>query len=1691
MAVRQLAWLLRQRTRTVWVLAFVFLIAQPAWGYSLAATELPARFPPLNTESILGPAASSYAALPTWFIAAENTQTRKGIVDAHPLAVPSEPLPGWFYNISQPRPVFQLSPSITKATSTPHPTLGEVYTYTVLFTIPAGLSMFDARLSDVLPDYRFPRIYVVDGSAIGPTNLSGPPIDAVVSYDPNGLTWDLGDIGGPGVYQATYRARVDNNVLRNQLGDVGINQAELSWSGGAISTSVNITVAAPNVQIKRTAFTSRGEWAESWTSDDTLADLRTGELITITVSVTNVIDELAVPGHNARIRDFLPAWINYVDTIAGPEPITDLVSIPLPGTQMEWEATNRGGDFDELDVLDVGETFSATYLARVVDGVAPGYNEVRYSEAEFYSLPQDGARFRIRPGITFRSPAIDLVKTIEGPAQLPPGSLEARMGDVFTYTLVYTLPWGTTIYPPAYFQDQLEDGLRFIDVLQQPTEMGPPTVDEGGEDATLVRWDLAAPTYFDQDVRRTFVIRAQVAPTRFLGTDAGQTIPQGEQLDNQASVLWNNEDERPARSDDSVAVWFVRPAIQPDKWKPYPIDEFEGSGIPVRFELRDIRNISATYGATAYNVVVSDVLPIGWTYGGSAPPAHPPVTINGRTVVTWGSVASLPESYYLPGQSPAYSAFVITATPPATVVAGAPYTNVVEVGYDSAEGFRYRDQDALRLILPPDVTKAVRPTSPYLVGDVITYSIIGVVPANAVFFTPRHVDTLPPGVHYNGWYSTTGGTLYAGPSVAPNIGGNEVITWWWRTLDNTANDNPFTFTFSFETMLTGEDANGDLAWENYEGQSGVLNRSVLEWSDVVSGTYTAERAANRRDYVIQPHLVGRAPLKEVVAGGPTVAGGDMLTYRLVVFNTGLAPAYEVVVSDTLPGGLVFRSYEARVYPAAAVSRPDYVPLAQAAPSSGQVGTIGWVFDEVAEGDGPSADPLTRLILTYTVEVMDSLGAGAALTNTALVSDYSSLPGDALDERHYAYLGGAQAQAGPVSVREPQITKVSSAGEVVLGERVTFTITVPSAALAATLYNATVSDTLPPDPPGPLQIMSVSAPGASAWDVTSDSVSVDYGTIDANAQETLVINARVPLTAIGGLVQNVAYVSWDDATSGGSRHSVPSNPAGVTIATPDVRVNKTAPGAASPGYPLRYTIAYGNNGLATAQQVQLVDTLPVGVSDVQVGFDRAVTQTGFAPGPLVWDLGPLASNEGGTIWLTATIWSTAELGMRLVNTATISTPTPGDNPANNQDTTLTIVSGAVLDVNKSATPDPVAAGGQLLYTLVVNNSGAQATEHLLITDRLPLNTAYIDASAGGVLQGDVVRWMPPDIAVGGHTAVTFAVQVAPGLISGTLLVNDDYVAMADNAPGLANVPVTVTVHSLPILSIEKIAPAAVGPDEDLVYTLRYHNSGNAVAHNVRIVEAYDPNVTFVSASPSPDTGNDVWQIDSLAPGSTGNIIVTVHVDPSAEHGTLIANSVTIDSDETEPLSAHVTTRVGTEVRLFMPVVLKNYQPPERLDVNLVIQGIQVDPAAPVAGQPTRIAITLRNLGSETVAEDFWVDLYIDPVTTPTVNVLWNNIASTGKAWHIYNDIPGGGTLVIHTDQPDDPQDPDSVYSNWPGWFVSAGDRVLYAQVDSYGLDWGAILETEETDNVAGPRVVTVGPGVGLVIPSSPVQLDERR
>jgi uncharacterized repeat protein (TIGR01451 family) len=95
---------------------------------------------------------------------------------------------------------------------------------------------------------------------------------------------------------------------------------------------------------------------------------------------------------------------------------------------------------------------------------------------------------------------------------------------------------------------------------------------------------------------------------------------------------------------------------------------------------------------------------------------------------------------------------------------------------------------------------------------------------------------------------------------------------------------------------------------------------------------------------------------------------------------------------------------------------------------------------------------------------------------------------------------------------------------------------------------------------------------------------------------------------------------------------------------------------------------------------------------------------------------------------------------------------------------------VLAISKTAAPNPVERGEELLYTISVQNQG-QLASAVVVTDTLPANTAYVpgSATAGGQLVGDKLEWTFPLLAPGEVRTLSFAVQV----LGGRQIVNEAY------------------------------------------------------------------------------------------------------------------------------------------------------------------------------------------------------------------------------------------------------------------------------------------------------------------------------
>ena len=89
---------------------------------------------------------------------------------------------------------------------------------------------------------------------------------------------------------------------------------------------------------------------------------------------------------------------------------------------------------------------------------------------------------------------------------------------------------------------------------------------------------------------------------------------------------------------------------------------------------------------------------------------------------------------------------------------------------------------------------------------------------------------------------------------------------------------------------------------------------------------------------------------------------------------------------------------------------------------------------------------------------------------------------------------------------------------------------------------------------------------------------------------------------------------------------------------------------------------------------------------------------------------------------------------------------------------TVGSGHGYSLSKSDAPDPVAAGGALVYTLNWSLSGNEAATGVVITDALPANTVFASCSNGCTQAGGVVTWNLGGQNVGASGAVTVAVTV---------------------------------------------------------------------------------------------------------------------------------------------------------------------------------------------------------------------------------------------------------------------------------------------------------------------------------------------
>jgi uncharacterized repeat protein (TIGR01451 family) len=193
-----------------------------------------------------------------------------------------------------------------------------------------------------------------------------------------------------------------------------------------------------------------------------------------------------------------------------------------------------------------------------------------------------------------------------------------------------------------------------------------------------------------------------------------------------------------------------------------------------------------------------------------------------------------------------------------------------------------------------------------------------------------------------------------------------------------------------------------------------------------------------------------------------------------------------------------------------------------------------------------------------------------------------------------------------------------------------------------------------------------------------------------------------------------------------------------------------------------------------------------------------------------------------------------------NNVTLNYADANGNPYDEESDYVDVVCTApVMTITKTVDKDKADPGDTLVYTIVYENEGSGNATNVVIEDTLPADTTFVSATPSGYVKvGDTLTWTFALVEGNSNGTITITVTVDAGVADGTILRNNvtlNYEDQNGNEQGEEG-DSTETVVTAPVMTFTKIASVSkADPDDTIVYTLTYNNSGDG---NATLVEIED-------------------------------------------------------------------------------------------------------------------------------------------------------------------------------------------------------------------------------------------------------------
>lgn len=428
---------------------------------------------------------------------------------------------------------------------------------------------------------------------------------------------------------------------------------------------------------------------------------------------------------------------------------------------------------------------------------------------------------------------------------------------------------------------------------------------------------------------------------------------------------------------------------------------------------------------------------------------------------------------------------------------------------------------------------------------------------------------------------------------------------------------------------------------------------------------------------------------------------------------------------------------------------------------------------------------------------------------------------------------------------------------------------------------------------------------------------------------------------------------------------------------------------TPGGTTTYTVTLQNTGKAAANNVLIVDTLPLSQIDVP-GTTWTVTTVNATLGTL--PAGGTGDTISGTVNLGALTGSvTIHITVPILLTAfgeltnTVTATAPGDTPLLASDTNL--------DVNLSLTKDDgvttYTPGGTTTYTIVLENTGLAELDGITLDDTFPAqidptstwSAVYTGTASSGTLgNGGTGSFIGKTVNLGGQGGTVTITINAKILSSATgQMTNTIFATLATGGPPLSASDTNAPVRDERLTLTKDNGQTTYIPGTATTYTIVLSNIGLSDVNGILVSDTLPIQLDPLTTTWFATYANASGTLPTVP--TTGDILGTV----TTLQGSVGVVTITINGNILSTASGDMVNTVAARNSISLSATDRDTAAPQ---VDLAVtktRSLPVPPLPVIAGESVTYTITVTSNGPSAITTFSGVDVTIPALLSATYTV----------------------------------------------------------------------------------------------------------